>query len=187
MVLEFWHHQKKKWSDSYSWFTFMSSNNLRSVPAEMQPHFYQNIVLTGGNTLFPGFRERLEAELRSLVPAHLPMSVLLPARWVSNTQEHTVRFPDNNMFIVLSAVPSLSLGKEGSCWLTIRTMMRWWWRGTTTRRMDILFVKRSLTFDWTCRLTHCLTWSYTFGLFCWSQRMSGFHLLLWSKLWNEDV
>uniref|UniRef100_A0A3Q3JV91 Actin-related protein 6 n=1 Tax=Monopterus albus TaxID=43700 RepID=A0A3Q3JV91_MONAL len=49
------------------------------IQALMQPHFYQNIVLTGGNTLFPGFRERLEADLRSLVPAHLPVSVLLPA------------------------------------------------------------------------------------------------------------
>lgn len=46
----------------------------------MQPHFYQNVVLTGGNTLFPGFRERLEAELRALVPAHLPVSVVLPAK-----------------------------------------------------------------------------------------------------------
>ncbi|XP_040895245.1 actin-related protein 6 isoform X1 [Toxotes jaculatrix] len=54
-------------------------HSIQSLPEEMQPHFYQNIVLTGGNTLFPGFRERLEAELRSLVPAHLPVSVLLPA------------------------------------------------------------------------------------------------------------
>ncbi|XP_018515650.1 LOW QUALITY PROTEIN: actin-related protein 6 [Lates calcarifer] len=54
-------------------------HSIQSLPDEMQPHFYQSIVLTGGNTLFPGFRERLEAELRSLVPAHLPVSVLLPA------------------------------------------------------------------------------------------------------------
>ncbi|XP_034736206.1 actin-related protein 6-like [Etheostoma cragini] len=45
----------------------------------MHAHFYQNIVLTGGNTLFAGYRERLEAELRSLAPAHLPVSVLQPA------------------------------------------------------------------------------------------------------------
>ncbi|KAK2880640.1 actin-related protein 6 [Channa argus] len=53
--------------------------SIQSLPEEMQPHFYQNIVLTGGNSLFPGFRERLEEDLRSLVPAHLPVSVLLPA------------------------------------------------------------------------------------------------------------
>uniref|UniRef100_A0A3Q4BS57 Actin-related protein 6 n=1 Tax=Mola mola TaxID=94237 RepID=A0A3Q4BS57_MOLML len=54
-------------------------DSIQSLPEEMQPHFYQNIILTGGNTLFPGFRERLEAELRSLAPAYLPVSVRLPA------------------------------------------------------------------------------------------------------------
>ncbi|CAL1591942.1 unnamed protein product [Knipowitschia caucasica] len=53
-------------------------HSIQAMPEEMQPHFYQNIVLTGGNSLFPGFRERLEAELRSLAPAHLPVSILLP-------------------------------------------------------------------------------------------------------------
>ncbi|MEQ2203198.1 Actin- protein 6 [Xenoophorus captivus] len=55
-------------------------HSVQSLPEEMQPHFYQNIVLTGGNSLFQGFRERLEAELRSLVPAHLPVSVFLPEK-----------------------------------------------------------------------------------------------------------
>uniref|UniRef100_A0AAQ4PG50 Actin-related protein 6 n=2 Tax=Gasterosteus aculeatus aculeatus TaxID=481459 RepID=A0AAQ4PG50_GASAC len=54
-------------------------DSIQSMPEEMHAHFYQNVVLTGGNTLFPGFRERLEAELRSLAPAHLPVSVLQPA------------------------------------------------------------------------------------------------------------
>lgn len=62
-------------------------HSIQSLPEDMQPHFYQNIVLTGGNTLFPGFRERLEAELRSLVPAHLPVSVLLPANPISFSWE----------------------------------------------------------------------------------------------------
>uniref|UniRef100_A0A8C6WIY4 Actin-related protein 6 n=1 Tax=Neogobius melanostomus TaxID=47308 RepID=A0A8C6WIY4_9GOBI len=53
-------------------------HSIQAMPEEMQPHFYQNIVLTGGNTLFPGFKERMEAELRSLAPAHLPVSVLMP-------------------------------------------------------------------------------------------------------------
>lgn len=53
-------------------------DSIQAMPEEMQPHFYQNIVLTGGNSLFCGYRERLEAELRSLAPSHLPVSVLLP-------------------------------------------------------------------------------------------------------------
>lgn len=59
---------------------FVRSRSRFPLSLEMQPHFYQNIMLTGGNALFPGFRERLEAELRSLVPAHFPVSVLLPAK-----------------------------------------------------------------------------------------------------------
>ncbi|XP_028307095.1 actin-related protein 6 isoform X1 [Gouania willdenowi] len=62
-------------------------HSVQALPEEMQPHFYQNIVLTGGNTLFPGFRERLEAELRSLVPAHLPVSILLPSNPVCYSWE----------------------------------------------------------------------------------------------------
>ncbi|KAI9532666.1 Actin- protein 6 [Dissostichus eleginoides] len=53
-------------------------HSIQSLPEEMHAHFFQNIVLTGGNILFPGFRERLEAELRALAPAHLPVSVLQP-------------------------------------------------------------------------------------------------------------
>uniref|UniRef100_A0A8D3D7L3 Actin-related protein 6 n=1 Tax=Scophthalmus maximus TaxID=52904 RepID=A0A8D3D7L3_SCOMX len=62
-------------------------HSIQSLPEEMQPHFYQNIVLTGGNSLFPGFRQRLETELRSLAPAHLPVSVLQPANPICHPWE----------------------------------------------------------------------------------------------------
>lgn len=61
-------------------FYLLGNSVTARLSTEMQPHLYQNIVLTGGNTLFPGFRDRLEAELRSLVPAHLPVSVFLPPK-----------------------------------------------------------------------------------------------------------
>ncbi|CAG5958480.1 unnamed protein product [Menidia menidia] len=78
-------------------------HSVQSLPDEMQPHFYQNIVLTGGNTLFPGFRERLEAELRSLVPAHLPVAVLLPPNPVCYSWEGgklLARSPDYDEMVV---------------------------------------------------------------------------------------
>lgn len=46
----------------------------------MQPHFYKNIVLTGGNTLFPGFRDRVYKEVRSLTPTDFQVSVLQPPK-----------------------------------------------------------------------------------------------------------
>lgn len=62
-------------------------HSIQAMPEEMQPHFYQNIVLTGGNTLFPGFKERMEAELRSLTPAHLPVSILTPENPITYSWE----------------------------------------------------------------------------------------------------
>jgi len=40
-----------------------------------QPWLYRNIVLTGGNVLFAGFKERLEKELRSLAPDNMEVVV----------------------------------------------------------------------------------------------------------------
>ena len=48
----------------------------------MQPHLYQNVVLTGGNCLFPGFRERVQREVRARAPADLPVAALLPPKYV---------------------------------------------------------------------------------------------------------
>ena len=47
---------------------------------EMQPHFFKNIVLTGGNSLFPGFRERVYSEVRCLTPTDYDVSVVLPEK-----------------------------------------------------------------------------------------------------------
>ena len=38
------------------------------TPREMHPHLYANIVLTGGNTVFSGFYERMGTEIRKLAP-----------------------------------------------------------------------------------------------------------------------
>ena len=40
-----------------------------------QPWLYRNIVLTGGIVMFPGFRERLETEVRRLAPANMEVVV----------------------------------------------------------------------------------------------------------------
>uniref|UniRef100_A0A3B4E8B2 Actin-related protein 6 n=1 Tax=Pygocentrus nattereri TaxID=42514 RepID=A0A3B4E8B2_PYGNA len=53
-------------------------NSINKMPEEMQPHFYKNIVLTGGNALFPGFRDRVYKEVRALAPAEFQVSVVLP-------------------------------------------------------------------------------------------------------------
>jgi len=39
---------------------------------------YHNIVLTGGNMMLPHFKQRLEVELRALVPSHYTIRIYLP-------------------------------------------------------------------------------------------------------------
>ncbi|XP_055048724.2 actin-related protein 6 [Misgurnus anguillicaudatus] len=53
-------------------------NSINNMPEEMQPHLYKNIVLTGGNTLFPGFRDRVYKEVRALAPVEYQVRVVLP-------------------------------------------------------------------------------------------------------------
>ncbi|KAJ6636894.1 hypothetical protein lerEdw1_013922 [Lerista edwardsae] len=54
--------------------------SIQNLPEEMQPHFFKNIVLTGGNTLFPGFRDRVYSEVRCLTPTDYDVSVVLPEK-----------------------------------------------------------------------------------------------------------
>ncbi|XP_046996293.1 actin-related protein 6 isoform X1 [Schistocerca americana] len=54
-------------------------HSISSCPPETHPHLYNNILLTGGCTLFPGFRERVEQEVRCLAPIDYDVKVTLPS------------------------------------------------------------------------------------------------------------
>ncbi|KAJ3043539.1 Actin- protein 6, partial [Rhizophlyctis rosea] len=45
---------------------------------DLQGMFYSNIILTGGNARFPGFKERLYGELRKLAPTSYDINITLP-------------------------------------------------------------------------------------------------------------
>lgn len=51
---------------------------VQACDVGLQGPLYANILLTGGNVLLPGLGTRLEAELRSRVPAHYPVRVTTP-------------------------------------------------------------------------------------------------------------
>lgn len=53
-------------------------HSISLTPSEMHPHLYSNIVLTGGNCLFSGFKERVEADVRKLSPDIFDINVCLP-------------------------------------------------------------------------------------------------------------
>ncbi|CAG7837909.1 unnamed protein product, partial [Allacma fusca] len=51
---------------------------VSSFPSAMQSHFYRNIVVVGGNTKFPGFKERLYNEVRSRAPTIFQVNLTVP-------------------------------------------------------------------------------------------------------------
>ncbi|CAF1238902.1 unnamed protein product, partial [Didymodactylos carnosus] len=53
-------------------------NACERLPEHIRPSLYGNILLTGGNCLFPNFKERLELDLRSMIQDDYPINVILP-------------------------------------------------------------------------------------------------------------
>uniref|UniRef100_A0A183BI80 Actin-related protein 6 n=1 Tax=Globodera pallida TaxID=36090 RepID=A0A183BI80_GLOPA len=50
-------------------------SSIERLPKEMQLLMARNIVLTGGNALFPGYRKRIELDVRSMLPDHYTLNV----------------------------------------------------------------------------------------------------------------
>jgi len=53
-------------------------HSISHTPSEMHSHLYAHIVLTGGNFLFPGIKNRLLSEIRKLSPEMYDVSIFLP-------------------------------------------------------------------------------------------------------------
>lgn len=51
---------------------------INSCPPETHPHLYNNILVVGGCANFPGFKERLEKDLRAMAPDDFDVTVHLP-------------------------------------------------------------------------------------------------------------
>ena len=54
-------------------------SSISKCAGEVQRHLYANIVLSGGSSLFPGLRERLEREVSLLSPLSTNVRVIAPA------------------------------------------------------------------------------------------------------------
>ena len=55
------------------------ANAIRRTDTDLHQTLYGNIVLSGGNTMFPGFAERLKKEVSQLVPSGTDVNVVTPA------------------------------------------------------------------------------------------------------------
>lgn len=50
-------------------------NSINKCDKEIQKDLYSNIITSGGNTLFPGFQERLELEIKKVAPERINVQV----------------------------------------------------------------------------------------------------------------
>ncbi|GAB6018585.1 Actin- protein 6 [Chamberlinius hualienensis] len=78
-------------------------HSINSAPEEMRPHFYKNILLTGGCTLFPGFTERVYKDVRAMCPEDYDVNVTLPKNSITYAWEggvHYLKNPDLKRFTV---------------------------------------------------------------------------------------
>lgn len=54
------------------------AHSISLTPTLMHPHLYSNIIVTGGNALFPGFESRVSSEVRKLAPDDYNVNVTVP-------------------------------------------------------------------------------------------------------------
>ncbi|KAI8801486.1 actin-like protein ARP6 [Cladochytrium replicatum] len=54
------------------------ADSISLCPDDVQEILYANIIVVGGNALFPGFKARLESELRNLAPIEYDINITIP-------------------------------------------------------------------------------------------------------------
>ena len=53
-------------------------NSIMMCDMDMRKHMFCNIVLSGGNTMFPGIAERMVKEITALVPSTIKVKIIAP-------------------------------------------------------------------------------------------------------------
>ncbi|EGT60072.1 hypothetical protein CAEBREN_21170 [Caenorhabditis brenneri] len=56
----------------------MCFDSIMKCEADIRQNLYQNVLLSGGNTMFRGMANRLESELTGLAPSPMKVKVLAP-------------------------------------------------------------------------------------------------------------
>ncbi|CAH3016407.1 unnamed protein product [Porites evermanni] len=86
---------------------------IEQLPIEMQPHCYMNILLTGGNSLFPGMKERVFSEVRSLAPCDVDVAVHCPSKPITHAWEGGVSLSKTDTFLNKMCVTKAEYDEHG--------------------------------------------------------------------------
>jgi len=57
----------------------LTFDSIMACDVDIRRDLYNNIVLSGGSTMFPGLNERLGAEITAMAPASIKVKVIAPA------------------------------------------------------------------------------------------------------------
>ncbi|EDO31145.1 predicted protein [Nematostella vectensis] len=88
-------------------------DSVSAVPPEMQPHFYMNILLTGGSALFPGFKERIFDDVRALAPCDFDIVVNLPPNPIAYAWEGGSTLSKSDTFTKKMCVTKAEYAEQG--------------------------------------------------------------------------
>ena len=53
-------------------------NSIMKCDVDIRKDLYANIVLSGGNTLFPGITDRMQKEMTALAPSNMKINIIAP-------------------------------------------------------------------------------------------------------------
>ncbi|PWY64755.1 Actin/actin-like protein [Aspergillus heteromorphus CBS 117.55] len=89
---------------------------LSVLPTGLHPAFLANVLVVGGNSLLPGFVERLETELRQLASAECAVRVRCPQDPIRSTWSGASRFATNKAEMRKVAITRQEYQEHGSSW-----------------------------------------------------------------------
>lgn len=94
--------------------------SLNVLPEALKVGLLANVVVVGGNSLIEGFRERLEAELRTLVPSEYLLNITRAEDPVKHTWLGAARFASQPELLKEVLVSKAEYDEKGSTWLARR-------------------------------------------------------------------
>lgn len=80
-------------------------NSIMKCDVDIRKNLYSNVVLSGGNTMFPGIADRMQRELTSLAPSTMKIKIIAPPErrfsvWIGGSILASVSsFVDQRMWI----------------------------------------------------------------------------------------
>ncbi|KAL4787551.1 actin family [Aspergillus varians] len=90
--------------------------SLSVLPTGLHPAFLANVLVVGGNSLLPGFMERLETELRQIASAECIVRVRRPKDPIRSTWLGASRLATNKAELKKMAITRQEYQENGSAW-----------------------------------------------------------------------